>query len=515
MHSVLQFLKIHATLIGLFVVVGAGAAWYVLYNQNGNGNDTIVVARGALMQQVSVSGKVIAADSVTLAFTQGGRIAALYARVGTQVSAGTPLSEVENNDIRALVLQREAALLTEEANLEVLREGTREEEVAVAAAEVSSATTALERSLKAVVDAIRDAYRVADNAVRVQSDQFITSARTNPSVTLAVSNAQRKLDVENQRLTLEGVLTAWEGRLPIQGAENLDDAIREARENLSTIALFLATTATLLSESSPSGTVTKNTIDTYITHIATARTAINAAATVLTTTETAQKNAERRLESAERSLVLIQAPATPATIRAQEARVHAARAAVRDAEAQLEKTIITAPFSGVVTRVDAEVGESVGPSTPVISLISEGGFYIETFIPEVNVALVAVGNPVTVTLDAYGSGTPFLATVASIDPANTLRDGVSTYRALLSFNQQDARIRAGMTANATITTAQKDDVITIPRGVVETRDGITTVPVLEGEAVVMREVILGLTSLLGTVEVVSGLREGDRILIQR
>ena len=107
----------------------------------------------------------------------------------------------------------------------------------------------------------------------------------------------------------------------------------------------------------------------------------------------------------------------------------------------------------------------------------------------------------------------FNATVAAIDPAETVRDGVSTYRTILKFTVTDQRVKSGMTANVTITAERRQDVISIPQGVVTSRDGKKFVRVLVGDEVVEREVTTGSVSSLGSIEITSGLSSGDVVVL--
>jgi len=163
--------------------------------------------------------------------------------------------------------------------------------------------------------------------------------------------------------------------------------------------------------------------------------------------------------------------------------------------------------------MDAKVGEIISPTTPLISMQSDGVFQIETYVPEVSIAQVAVGNPATTTLDAYGSAIEFLATVVAVDPAETVKDGVPTYKTTLSFLAADPRIRSGMTANVVMETGVLHSAVVIPAGAIGTKNGATYVSVLARGAVVSRAVTTGPSPALGQAHVLSGLTAGDVILL--
>jgi HlyD family secretion protein len=91
------------------------------------------------------------------------------------------------------------------------------------------------------------------------------------------------------------------------------------------------------------------------------------------------------------------------------------------AHANLEKTVLRAPFDGVVADVTTELGEWITPSPPglpippVIVLYDDASTYVSAPMDEVDVAKVRVGQPARVTLDAY-SGKPFPGRVTRVAP---------------------------------------------------------------------------------------------------
>jgi HlyD family secretion protein len=163
--------------------------------------------------------------------------------------------------------------------------------------------------------------------------------------------------------------------------------------------------------------------------------------------------------------------------------------------------------------VDAEVGKIVSPNTPEVSMISSGVLQIETYIPEVSIVNVAVGQNAAVTLDAYGADVGFAANVVAIDPAETVKSGVSTYKTTLQFTAADQRIRPGMTANVSIETGLIPQAIAIPQGAVYERGGVHYVQVAVGKKTEERAVTLGSNSAVGSIVISSGLSEGDTLIL--
>lgn len=496
----------------VFLVVLLG--WYFFFRNDTSNLQTMVVKAQEFSQSVSVSGTVVAAQNSDLGFAQSGRLTGVYVSVGQKVSAGQVLAEVENGDLRALLAQKQAALASARANLSSLESGTRAEELAVTQAQVDSDRSALEQARQAVVNAVQSAYTTSDDAIRNKIDQFFTNPRSaNPDITFETSNSTLEEILVADRVSIENTLLAWQKTsTALTTADDVLAAAADAQQRLAQMTKILTDSNMALNAAITSQTITQTTLSGYITAVATARSNVNAAISALTTATASAKSAAALLQKDERTLALQKAGATVQSLDAARAQVAAAQADVQSAQAQLTKTQVVAPFTGVVSKMDAKVGQIVSPGASGISLQSSGTFQIECYVPEVSIAAVAIGNTASTTLDAYGPSTFFDAVVISIDPAQTVRNGVSTYKTVLAFVKPDERIRSGMTADITIATGEQPNVLVIPTGAIYLKNGVRIVQVLQGDTVMEREVKTGLSALGNTV-VTEGLRDGDVVVL--
>ena len=174
-------------------------------------------------------------------------------------------------------------------------------------------------------------------------------------------------------------------------------------------------------------------------------------------------------------------------------------------------------IEGIVTRADGKVGELATASTPLVTIISDS-LSIETFIPEVDSAKVSLNDEAVFSLDAYGSDVKFQARVAAVDPAETTIDGVSAYKTTLELAESDDRIKSGMTVNLQILTDKRDSVIGIPQRAVIIKDGEKFARVVKRDATgkpLFKEaaVVTGLQGSDGRIEIISGIGEGDEVVI--
>lgn len=480
--------------MGILIIAFGG--WFI-FGGNSADVETMTVRRGEFERHVSVSGKVIPTQDVELGFSQGGRVARVYAKVGLMAMSGSLLAEVENNEYRATLLQKQASLEKAQAQLAALEESTRPEELAVQESAVANARAVLLSSL-------REAYRAADDAIHNKADQFYSNPRIAPQLNFSTSDSQLAIDIVAQRAGIETELRAWQDTLNTD-VSDLSALTARSQNVLGITADFLHLNNIALNQAISNSTVTQSTIDRYVSDIATARSAVN-------TSATAVANAVSVLSAAETNLALKQTGTRSTDIAAQRAEIKSIEADVLAARAQLAKTRITAPFAGLVTRIDAKSGEVAQSGAAMVSMIQGGTFQIEAYVPEVEISAVEIGDTSEIHLDAYGASVPFSAVVVAIDPAETTREGVSTYKVTIQFKTPDERIRSGMTADITITVESKADVISIPSGAVYKRDGVSYVKVRVGDELVEKTVSTGLTSF-GTVEIVAGVAEGDAVVL--
>lgn len=507
---------VYQVLAGCAVLAAvAGAAFWYRSQTSVLPTDTMVVHAGIGMGPIVVSGSVQAAESVDLGFAQSGRISQIDVAAGDTVKKGALLASVDTGTVQASVEQSQAALETAQAQLAALQAGTRPEEIAVTQAQVSGDQDALLQAQQTVVNALQNAYTVSSDAISNKSDSALSNPQSSlPLLAFITTNSQSASTIASERVAIGQTLSSWRGEAAaLTTASDLAAASAQAQANLASVASYLGDMNAALNSSVAGVIASQSAISGYIASVALARSAVNAAQTSLTAALAAQDSAEAALARDEKSLALEQAGATQDDVAAQSARVDAARAALASAEAALAQAQITAPFDGTVTRVDAKVGSIASPGNPQVSLISDGLFQIVSYIPEVEIAGVSVGDAASTTLDAYGPGVVFPASVIAIDPGNTLVNGVSTYKTTLQFKDADPRILSGMTASSAIAGQDISGAIAVPQGAVFSKNGGTVVQTLRSGTVVDVPVTLGVMPAVGDVEVLTGLRDGDVIVL--
>ena len=133
--------------------------------------------------------------------------------------------------------------------------------------------------------------------------------------------------------------------------------------------------------------------------------------------------AQAQHDQAAQALQLLQIGPRPERIEAQRATVEQARATVAQIDAMLANALIRAPFDGVVTVKDREIGETVQPGAPVLTVTNLNDRWVRIYIPETRIGAVHLGEPATITADTYQGKVyrgevSFIASEAEFTPKN-------------------------------------------------------------------------------------------------
>jgi HlyD family secretion protein len=243
---------------------------------------------------------------------------------------------------------------------------------------------------------------------------------------------------------------------------------------------------------------------------------------------------ERQLRLAEdlakqKIVAVDQRDAAASRVKIAEAALAQAKADLAYAEAQLQNTFIRAPFSGVVVKKMAEVGESVAPIPPGVNISTSSGaivaladlatLEVEADVAEANVAKIGNGQPAEVTVEAIPDKR-YKAVLRQVIP--TADRTKATVMVKVTILDKDKDLKPEMSAKVTFLEPEKKEtapaaatapVVLVPRESVVSRDGKPTVFLVREGRALARTVLLG-TERKGQVIVKEGLAGGE-ILVAR
>ena len=207
---------------------------------------------------------------------------------------------------------------------------------------------------------------------------------------------------------------------------------------------------------------------------------------------------------------------------AARAGIRAAEAALSGAAANLDYTLIRAPFDGVVLTKNADVGDIVSPmaaaanaKAAVVTLADMGSLQVEADVSEANIGKVRVGQPCEIMLDALPD-TRFRGELYTIVPTADRSKGSVMVK--VRFLDKDKRILPEMSAKVAflereLKAEEKKPRVALPPSAIVKRDGRDVVFVVSGDRVVETPVKLG-AKMGDMVEAVSGVKAGDRIAVK-
>jgi HlyD family secretion protein len=243
------------------------------------------------------------------------------------------------------------------------------------------------------------------------------------------------------------------------------------------------------------------------------------------TADNAKRDAERTLQLVAKGFLSpqsgddarAQAQSRQANCDALIADVKRAQAQVRVSSAGLERTLLTAPFAGIVAQVTGEIGEVATPSPPgiptppAVDLIDDSCLYVSAPMDEVDAPKLKPGQRARITLDAL-PGQTFSGKVRRIAPYVTeVEKQARTVDVEADFNTPPRqRLLVGYSADVEAIIDHRDNVLRVPTQAIQ-QDG--TVLVLGADDTLeTRNLKTGLANWAFT-EVLSGLKAGDRVLL--
>src|SRR3989339_71404 len=165
-------------------------------------------------------------------------------------------------------------------------------------------------------------------------------------------------------------------------------------------------------------------------------------------------------------------------VRLQELSLESARNKYNDAYEELAKYTIRAPISGTLASVNLHVGETAS-SGSMLAVVVADRFTAQITLNEVDVAKVMIDNHVTLTFDAIEDLT-MTGKVLRIDTIGTVSQGVVSYNILITLDTEDQRVLSGMSANISIITNIRQNVVVVSSSAVKLFGDSSYVEVLDG-----------------------------------
>jgi HlyD family secretion protein len=421
------------------------ARWYMQRPQQVSLTQATVTT---ITETIASSGRVRGVTESVVGAQAAGIVETLYVDEGDRVTAGQALAMLKRDVAEARLAQAEQALNTARAQL----------------AQVESRP--LRSEVEAAVEQVRQAQaQLAQQRAAVQQAQQ--------------SVAQSRAQLQQLRAELELAATQLE-----RSAALLD------RNFISRAEYDQAQTQYRVAEQ----------------RVTAAQQAIEVAQANVQATQAGVQAAQANVKTLEARLRTVQIGATPEEIEVARQQVADAEQGLRVARQQVQEAVVTAPFAGIITAINAELGQPVG-TQGVVRLVSSA-LEIRLDVDESNLADLAVGQEAVISSSVF-PGDTFRGRVSEIGAAVDQTRGTVTVR--VTPLQPPDWLRPGQTVNVNVITHRAVPRLLIPAAAVG-RSGDQTVVYVVEDGRALEKVVLTRAPTAQGVPVLAGLSAEDRII---
>jgi HlyD family secretion protein len=500
------------------------------------------VIRGNISQEVSETGQVRKSEEINLSFKNAGRIEKIYVGVGEKVKRGDILAKQDTTQFEIQLEDAKADLSLALAQLNKLLAGASPEEIQIAKTAVENAKISLEQAEQNLKDterlavenlkaAYEDALNILDDAYPKADNAFMIADSIQKSY--FTKDDQEGIRVRENRDAIEKAVsqikTSLETAKANSSQKNIDPALSEIKNALDKILSSLRFIREVSESSAYRNIVSstdKTSLDNQKNYISTALTNVtNSAKNISQTKLTNESNintakaqisaAESSLKAAQDELSRLLSPPPKEDVQLHRNKVAKAKNQVELLENQIKEATLYSPVEGQIAKIKKREGEMAQPmlKEAAMILLPAAPFEIEADIYEEDAVKINIDNPVDISLADFPEKI-FKGKVISIDPAQKLIEGVVYYTAAINFDEIPEGIKPGMTADLVIKTASKENVLIVPERAIQKKDDKSIVQVSKNGVIEEREIEIGLRGSNSMVEVLSGLEEGEKVIIK-
>jgi HlyD family secretion protein len=436
---------IRLSAIALLLVIVLFFLWY--YGRS-KGVTVVQPKETVITETITSSGRVGGVTETNVGSQSQGIVQKLLVSEGAEVVRGQQLALIKNDVAEAQVMQAKASLNTSLSQLELASRGALASDIDASSEQV--------RQLQAVVE--------QQNSSITQSQKSVLQSLS----LLAQFEAER--DLANKELARSNSL--------------VKDGVISRSENDQAQTTFRVADKKVAAQNQA---------------IALARSGVVSAQAGL-------KSAKANVRTQQARLRTIQAGARPEDIAVANKRISEAQNALRVAEEQAANANVTAPFSGTVTKINAESGQTVG-ATGVLTLVS-ADLEIRIDVDENNLAALKIGQSAFISSGAYSDST-FEGSISELGAAVDQTRG--TIEIKVVPNQTPSWLRPGQTVDVNIITAKDVSRLLVPQTSLGRSGDDTIVFFIENGKIAQKIVVTGPITKEG-VPIISGLTADDSIV---
>ncbi len=416
------------------------------------------VERQNLTITVSANGTILPERSINLSPKNSGILKKLLVKEGDIVKEGQIVAYMDDSNLRGQLLSAQGQLAQAQANLQKAQAGNRPQDIAQAQGQLEEAQANLQKA-----QAGNRPQDIAQAQAQLQNTQA------------ALSKAQDNF-LRNQQLYNTGVIS-----LQTLNQSSADRNVAQAQVNASKQSLGLQKAGSRREDVNQLQAVVKQR---------------------------------------QQALALVKAGSRQEDIEVARAQVTSARGTLQNILAQINDTVIRAPFNGLVSKKYADPGAFVTPTTAssevssatsssILALSSKNE--VVANLAETNISKISIGQKVTINADAYPNET-FEGKVRQIAAQSVVSQNVTSFEVRIILSDPRRLLRSGMNVTTDFQLGQLENVLVVPTASVVRQENATGVFVAGNHRPRFTPIEIGAT-VNNVTEVKSGLTGNERVLL--
>ena len=401
-----------------------------------------------ITETIASSGRVGGETETFVGAQAQGIVESLYVEEGDRVAAGQKLAVLKNNVVEAQVTQAEQSVRTAQAQLAQVARGPLSSEIQAATEQVRQAEAQVTQQQAAISQAQKGVTQARAQLNQLRAERDLAAKELERSRTLVRQGIVPRSEYDQAQTNLR---VAEERVIAQQGAVELaESGVRQSQAAL--------------------------------------------------------RAAQANVRAQQATLQTIRTGARPEDVQVARQRLREAEQALIVARQLAGNSIVTAPFAGVVTEINAELGQTVG-AQGVLELVS-GEFEIRLDVDENNLSDLRLGQTAIISSSTFSEGS-FEGTVTELGAA--VNEARGTIEVTVTPSTTPDWLRPGQTVNVNIITARNAQRLLVPLTALA-RDGDRTVVYVVHDGVALQSTVVTRPPTEAGVPVLAGLTVDDRII---
>jgi len=476
---------------------------------------TVKIEKGTLISNVSSSGQVVSLDQTDVKSKTSGTIVYKNLKNGTKVNKGDLLLQLDTSEAQKDVWNAEIALKNATLSSKDLAKESNDN-LATVQNNILNTLSTNYKDLATYFPNIDSMFTTSSYSSSDNNDvdyylrlvRFVNN-NSNNSIDLSywdITAEEKYLDIKSKYENIQ--TNAWFLNNN-SSKEKIENALNQAYDNNKELLDFTRQTLSLIQKYqyivatnniiAPIPSTTTTSQIGYLTSLnsvlVTNTNSLNTLKTTLNTANDTDNKLAVNLETQD------------LTIRQKELELASFKNDLND-------HFIYAPFSGVLTAINEslKINDEISSNTSLATIVTNEQI-AEITLNEIDVAKVKIDQKANITFDAL-SDLNITGTVIEVDDIGTNDQGVVSYGVKISFDNQDERVKPGMSLSANIITDIKTDTYIINSSAVKEDDNGYYIEILNDDNSISQKVVtIGISSDTQT-EILSGVDENDNIILK-